>query len=117
MIPVLVLCLISIIMAVLPLFVRRSDVGSYTKTLYREEGGSEESLITLVAFLVLYALLLMSILVISFIYYALPLIPLMLIIYMMCRQPFRSRWVSACYLLNNFSIAVALICNMLMYHI
>jgi hypothetical protein len=43
------------------------------------------------------------------IYYMAMLVPVLLIIYMICRRPFQSKWVRAAYIINNACILISLI--------
>lgn len=61
----------------------------------------------------MYAFLGISLTVSKIIYYLIFVFPFMMIIYMLCRKPFQSKWMRAAYLVNCFCIIVSLIYNQL----
>lgn len=62
----------------------------------------------------MYLILLLSIVAMQLIYYVLLGCPLALIVYMFCRKPFKSRWVSARYFVNNLGLFTVLVLNVVM---
>jgi hypothetical protein len=113
MFPFIIFNAVCILFAVLPLFIRRKEVKSYTELLYYPDRGTEESLLTLACFCLMYALLAVSLTVTMTIYYLIFALPVSMIIYLFCRKPFQSRWVRAAYFINNFCIIMALLYNLL----
>jgi hypothetical protein len=61
----------------------------------------------------MYILLAVSLTVTMTLYYLIFLFPIALVIYVLCRKPFQSRWVRAAYIVNNFCILMTLVYNML----
>ncbi len=100
-----------IFLALLPLFIRRKQVPSYTQMLYYKDRGQEEQLITLAAYVVMYLLFYFARTQSFIAYYLIFVPPICLVIYMICRKPFQSRWVRAAYLINSFCVIMSLIYN------
>jgi hypothetical protein len=92
------------VFAIAPLLVRRKQVKSYTHLLYCADRGHEESLVTLGAYLLMFALLGISLTVSKVIYYILFIFPIAMIAYVCCRRPFQSKWMRAAYFMNFFCI-------------
>lgn len=113
MFPLIIANAICIVFAIIPLFFRRKDVKSYTELLYYPNRGTEESIISFLAFILMYIFLAIALTVTMIIYYLIFALPICLIIYLFCRKPFQSRWVRAAYFINNFCIFMTLIYNLL----
>lgn len=96
-------------LAILPLIVKRKDVPSYTELLYYKTRGREEQLVTLGAFGLMYLLFYLARTQSMIIYYGIMVVPIVLIIYIICRKPFQSKWVRASYFINNACILITLI--------
>ena len=105
--------MICLILAIIPLIFKRDQIPSYTKLLYYKDRGSEEQLVTLGTFAAMYLLFYLSMSEATMIYYLIFLGPIILIIYVIWRKPFQSKWVRAAYFINNFCIIMTLIYNRL----
>ena len=69
-------------------------------------------MVTLGAYVVMYLLFYFARVRSMVVYYAIFVPPLCLIIYMLCRRPFQSRWIRAAYLINSICLILSLIYNM-----
>lgn len=84
---------------------------SYTQLLYYKDRGGEEQLVTLGAFAIMYMLFYFARTRSMIAYYIIMAIPVLLIVYLLYRKPFQSRWVRAAYFVNNFCIIMSLVYN------
>jgi F0F1-type ATP synthase assembly protein I len=101
------------LLAVAPLLVRRKEVKSYTDLLYCKDRGHEESVVSLCAYLLMFALLGVSMTVSPVIYYLLFIFPVAMMVYICCRRPFQSKWMRAAYFVNCFCIFIMLVYNLM----
>ena len=90
-----VLCLIFIVIAIIGVFARPKSLKTYREVLFHSSYGNRTFLFVLIGIVVMDALLLMGVLLATWIYYLTLIAPVLLIIYLIIRRPFRSHWNNA----------------------
>lgn len=98
-----VLCLISIIVCCIALIARPNSMTAYRVKPYHKHYGNKTFLFILFSFVFMDALLLIAVLVSSFVFYALLVFPVIIILYVAIQRPFKS-------ILNTIRVIILEVC-------
>ena len=102
----LILCAAGIVTSVLAVLIRPKSLSAYRRLLFHRNYGDCTFLLVLATMLAMNILLLMSIKVSKGAFYALPVFPLVVIIYTAIRKPFKLIW-------NNIRLIIVECCLMI----
>jgi hypothetical protein len=99
----IILCLIGILVSIGALVTRPNSMQAYRKNLFHKHYGDKTFLMVLVSTLALDGLLLMGVLINRYIFYVSCFCPVVVLMYTVCRRPFKLMW-------NNIRLAIIQLC-------
>lgn len=99
----IVICLVGILAACIGVVLRPNSLKAYREALYHKSYGDRTFILYLASMLLMNLLLLMAFAVSTFVFYVIPVLPLLILILVVARRPFKLIW-------NNVRLAIIELC-------